>query len=101
MFDEVVPEPALPAVSDTPVLSSVMTLVASVVEADGVSVAVHVVPPSDDVTELSVPLSIVRSAFVKPVTASLNVIVTSEVSPIFSDVSATTIVAVGRTVSTA
>jgi hypothetical protein len=40
------------------------------------------------------PLAIVRSALVKPVTASLKVMVTSEVSPIFRLV-ATTMVAVG------
>ena len=49
----------------------------------------------------SVPLAMVRSALVKPVTASEKVMVTSEVSPTFSAVSATTMVAVGRTVSMA
>ena len=91
----------MPAASDTPVFASVITLSVSSMLTVGVSVAVQVTPLSDDVTELSVPFSIVRSPFVKPVTASLNVIVTSEVSPASSDVSATTIVAVGRTVSTA
>ncbi len=43
----------------------------------------------------------VRSALVNPVTASLNVMVTCEVSPIFNALSATTTVAVGRTVSIA
>ncbi|MNO58418.1 hypothetical protein D3C76_489780 [compost metagenome] len=50
---------------------------------------------------LSVPLLTVRSAVVKPVTASEKVIVTTEVSPTASAVSATTMVAVGRMVSTA
>ena len=67
----------------------------------GVNVAVQVMPPSPDVTADSVPLSIVRSALVRPVTASLKVIVTSEVSPACSASSATTIVAVGRSVSIA
>ncbi len=67
----------------------------------GVKVAVQVMPPSLLLTAVSVPLAMVRSALVKPLTASLNVMVTSEVSPIFSAVSATTIVAVGRTVSIA
>ena len=65
----------------------------------GVKVAVHVVPPSADDTELSVPLAMVRSAFVNPETASLKVRVTSEVSPILRALSATTMVAVGRCVS--
>ncbi|MNI57675.1 hypothetical protein D3C73_1127500 [compost metagenome] len=41
----------------------------------------------------------VRSALVKPVTASEKVMVTSEVSPTFRALSATTMVAVGSTVS--
>jgi hypothetical protein len=48
-----------------------------------------------------VPFATVRSALVKPVTASEKVIVTSDVSPICSAVSATAIVAVGRAVSIA
>ncbi|MNW66587.1 hypothetical protein D3C74_450700 [compost metagenome] len=78
-----------------------MILVAAVMLAAGVSVAVHVTPPSDELTALIVPFAIVRSAFVKPLTASEYVIVTSDVSPADSDVSATTMVAVGRTVSIA
>ncbi|MOA59643.1 hypothetical protein D3C78_1843170 [compost metagenome] len=50
---------------------------------------------------MSVPLAMVRSALVNPLTASLKVMVTSEVSPILSAVSATTMLAVGRTVSIA
>ncbi|MNO08745.1 hypothetical protein D3C81_2315670 [compost metagenome] len=65
------------------------------------NVAVHVTPPSDELTLLIVPFAIVRSAFVKPLTASEKVIVTSDVSPAASDVSATTMVAVGRNVSIA
>ena len=93
------PVPVLPAVSATPVLSRVMTLVASVILAVGVKVAVQVTPPSLELTELSVPLAMLKSAFVNPVTASLKVTVTSEVSPITSALSATTIDAVGRAVS--
>ncbi|MOA44415.1 hypothetical protein D3C78_1666920 [compost metagenome] len=57
-------------------------------------------PPSLLLTAVSVPLAIVRSALVRPVTASLKVMVTSEVSPTLNALSATTMVAVGRTVST-
>ncbi len=67
----------------------------------GVNVAVQVMPPSALLTLVSVPLAMVRSALVKPLTASLNVMVTSEVSPIFRAVSAITMVAVGRWVSIA
>ncbi|MNN79951.1 hypothetical protein D3C81_1966380 [compost metagenome] len=73
-------------------LASVMLLV-------GVKVAVQVMPPSLLLTVLNVPLAMVRSALLKPLTASLNVIVTNEVSPIFSAGSDTTMVAVGSTVS--
>ena len=69
--------------------------------AAGVSVAVHVTPPSDDDTAVRVPLSTVRSALVKPVTASLKVIVTGAVSPAVKLLSATTMPAVGRAVSMA
>ncbi|MNM42289.1 hypothetical protein D3C81_531210 [compost metagenome] len=101
MFESVVPLPALPARSLTPVLSRVIRLVASVMLAVGVKVPVQVMPPSLLLTAVSVPLAIVRSALVNPLTASLKVMVTSEVSPILRLVSATTRVAVGRTVSTA
>ena len=99
MLELVVPVPALPAASVTPLLVSVMRLLMSLVLAVGVKVAVQVMPPFTEATAVSVPLVIVRSALVKPVTASLKVIVTSDVSPAFSAVSATTIVAVGRSVS--
>ncbi|MNF87619.1 hypothetical protein D3C84_700890 [compost metagenome] len=78
-MESVVPEPELPARSAIPVLFSVMRLVASLMLALGVKVAVQVMPPSLLLTALKVPLAIVRSALVKPVTASLKVIVTSEV----------------------
>ncbi|MNJ77128.1 hypothetical protein D3C77_745510 [compost metagenome] len=58
-------------------------------------------PPSLLLIALNVPLAMVRSALVSPLTASLKVMVTSEVSPILSAVSATTMLAVGRTVSIA
>ncbi|MNN25851.1 hypothetical protein D3C81_1393400 [compost metagenome] len=69
--------------------------------AEGVKVAVQVTPPSLLLTAVSVPLAMVRSALVKPLTASLKVMVTSEVSPIFKVFCANTTVAVGRTVSIA
>ena len=65
----------------------------------GVNVAVQVMPPSLLLTALNVPLAMVRSALVKPVTASLKVMVTSEDSPIFRLGSDTMMVAVGTTVS--
>ncbi len=95
------PVPALPAASATPVLFSVITLVASVILAVGVKVAVQVMPPSALLTAVKVPFAIVRSALVKPVTASLKVKVTNEVSPARRAVSASTMLAVGRTVSMA
>ena len=70
------PLPALPAASATPLLASVMTLLVDVRLAVGVKVAVQVMPPSLLLTALSVPLATVRSALVKPVTASLKVMVT-------------------------
>jgi hypothetical protein len=94
-----VPSPALPARSATPVLSSVMRLVVSVVLAVGVSVAVQVTPLSLELTALKVPLATVRSSLAKPLTASLKVMVTGEVSPANKAVSATTMVALGRAVS--
>ncbi|MNI81939.1 hypothetical protein D3C73_1385980 [compost metagenome] len=56
-------------------------------------------PPSLLLIALIVPLATVRSALLKPLTASLNVIVTRLVSPMRKALSATTIVAVGRCVS--
>ena len=95
------PLPALPARSLTPVLFRVIRLVVSLMLAVGVKVAVQVIPPSLLLTAVNVPLAIVRSALVKPLTASEKVMVTSEVSPILNAVSATTMVAVGRNVSMA
>ncbi|MNF87618.1 hypothetical protein D3C84_700880 [compost metagenome] len=91
--------PVLPEPFCTPLLSSVIRLVLSVMALVGVKVAVQVMPPSLLLTAVKVPLAMVRSALLKPVTASENVMVTSEVSPILSAVSATTMVAVGATVS--
>ncbi|MNM42279.1 hypothetical protein D3C81_531110 [compost metagenome] len=73
----------------------------SAIPTNGVRMAVQVMPPSLLLTALKVPLSMVRSALVKPVTASEKVMVTSEVSPTLRAVSATTMVAVGRSVSMA
>ncbi|MOA19543.1 hypothetical protein D3C78_1399350 [compost metagenome] len=58
-------------------------------------------PPSLLLSPEITPLATARSALVNAVTASLKVMVTSEVSPAAIAVSATTMVAVGRTVSTA
>ncbi len=78
-----------------------MRLVASLMALLGVNVAVQVIPPSLLETALRVPLATVRSALVKPVTASLKVMVTCDVSPMLRLLSATTMVAVGRWVSMA
>ena len=95
-----VPTPTLPDTAAwTPLLSRVIWLVASLIALLGVNVAPQVMPPSLLLTALKVPLVIVRSALLKPVTASLNVIVTWEESPIFSAGLATTMVAEGNTVS--
>ncbi len=94
------PVPALPAMSCTPALFRVITFVASVILTVGVRVAVQVIPPSPVVTVPMLPLAIVKSLEVRPVTASLKVMVTREVSPTFNAVSATTILAVGNTPST-
>ena len=84
-----------------PVLFRVMTLVASVTAALGVKVAVQVMPPSPEFTAVNTALATLRSELLNPVTASLKVMVTSEVSPIDRLASATTMVAVGRAVSMA
>ena len=70
-------------------------MVVSEILAVGVNVAVQVIPPSLLLTALKVPLVRVRSALVKPVTASEKVIVTRLVSPMLNVVSETTMVAVG------
>ena len=70
-------------------------MVVSEILAVGVNVAVQVIPPSLLLTAVSVPLAMVRSALVKPVTASEKVMVTRLVSPMLNVVSVTTMVAVG------
>ncbi|MNH15931.1 hypothetical protein D3C79_755570 [compost metagenome] len=101
MFESVLPMPALPARSATPVLSRVIRLLVSLMPTVGVSVAVQVKPPSPLASPLRVPLATVRSARLRPTTASLKVMVTSDVSPAASWLSATAMVAVGRWVSMA
>ena len=77
-----------------------MTLVASSRSAVGVKVAVQVLPSSVLLTALSSPPSTVRSSLVNPVTGSLKVMVTSEVSPFLRALSASTmLVTVGAWVS--
>ncbi len=93
------PVPVLPAASLTPLLARVITLVVSVMPAVAASVPVQVTPPSLLASPLTVPLATVKSAEVRPVTASLKVTVTRDVPPMFSAVVATTILAVGRNVS--
>ncbi|MCY1558033.1 hypothetical protein D9M68_949340 [compost metagenome] len=78
-----------------------MRLLVSVMLAVGVSVAVQVTPPSALLKPLNTPLATLKSAVVSPVTASLKVMVTVVVSPAASALSATTMLAVGRTVSMA
>ena len=56
-------------------------------------------PPSAEITAVKVPFGTIRSALVKPVTASEKVMVTVAVSPAFKAESFSTIVAVGRWVS--
>ena len=80
-MESVVPTPALLAASSTPVLSSVITLLVSVMSAVGVKLAVQVLPLSALLTSVSVPLAMLRSLLVSPVTVSLKVIVTRLVSP--------------------
>ncbi|MNV94502.1 hypothetical protein D3C71_1893070 [compost metagenome] len=81
-------------------MSRVIRLLVSVMLAVGENVAVQVTPPSLELTALNVPLAMVRSALLKPLTASEKVMVTPLVSPAFNAVSAITMVAVGSTVST-
>ena len=74
----------------------------SSVSAVGVKVDVHVMPsPAPFCTAVIVPEAMLRSAFANPVTASEKTMVTSEVSPAFSAVSAKVmLLTVGATVST-
>ena len=77
-----------------------MTLVVSVMSAVGVNVPVQVMPPSAVLSVESVPFCTVTSALAKAVTASLNTMVTDEVSPTLSVVSDIVIeVTVGAVVS--
>ncbi|MNN29215.1 hypothetical protein D3C76_1288180 [compost metagenome] len=57
-------------------------------------------PPSVLVTVLNVPLAMLRSALLKPLTASLKVMVTRLLSPALSAESAMVMVAVGCRVLT-
>ncbi|MNR58163.1 hypothetical protein D3C85_1790920 [compost metagenome] len=75
-------------------------MLVSVTPRVGVKVAVQVRPPSLLLTALRVPLATLRSALLKPVTASLKVMVTCAVSPGFNTESLSTMVAVGRWLST-
>ena len=82
-------------------LSNVIRAPVADVLAAGVRVAVQVIPPSDELRPLKAPLPTVKSAPVRPVTASLKVMVTAEVSPAVRVVSLTVIDADGRRVSMA
>ena len=80
-----------------------MTLLAAVVLALGDSVAVQVMPPSLLLRLENTALGAVRSAVVKPLTASVKVKVTVAVSPMRKAVSLMVMAEarVGRAVSTA
>src|SRR5947199_70070 len=96
LWHPVCPRPVLPAASATPVVASAIGLVVPSLHDALPIVAVQVTPPSVEATPVRVPLATDRSLLSKPLTASEKVIVTSEVSPACSALSATTIVAVGR-----
>ena len=89
----------MPALSVYPV-PRLTTLEVSSMLSVGVNVAVQVMPPSVLATLESLPLAMLRSSLSKPVTASLKVMVTREVSPALRAVSAKTMEAVGALVST-
>ncbi len=97
--DVAVPDPAFPATSVTPPRSTVTTFAPDSTPAAGVSVAVHVTPPSAVARFPSTPLPTATSARLNPVTASVKVIVTVAVSPIRSAASSTATVAAGAAVS--
>ncbi|MCY1426662.1 hypothetical protein D9M71_424850 [compost metagenome] len=101
LFEVVVPTPVLPAASCTSALFRTMKLPALSMLLVGVRVAVQVMPPSEELRLLRTPLATVKSLMSRPVTTSLKVMVTLVVSPAARVVSATTIMAVGRTVSMA
>ncbi|MNV96525.1 hypothetical protein D3C71_1915430 [compost metagenome] len=98
-MESVLPVPALPSASITPAVFSVIRLLVSIMLAPGVRVAVQVLPPSLLLRALKVPLATIRSALMKPLTASEKVMVTVVVWPSFRALSATMTVAVGRWVS--
>ena len=100
MPESVVPLPALPARSATPVLASVMVLFALSRSVPEVKVAVQVLPSSAEVRALSVPPWTMRSELSSPVIFSLKVSVTCAVSPAFRLDLETWIVAVGPVWST-
>ncbi len=76
-------------------------VVGAVQVARGVSVAVQVMPPSLDCAGDRLPPVTLRSVLVKSFTASLKVMVTSDICPALSVPSTTTMPAVGRWVSMA
>ena len=81
-FEEViVPRPVLPLVSEMPPIFNEITLLTSDTLGLGVSVAVHVIPPSDEETEPMTAFDTVKSSAVKPVMDSLNSSDTVAVSP--------------------
>src|SRR3989344_1047646 len=92
--------PALPAKSVMPVLSTVIMFSASSTLSFGVKVAVQVWSSADDTGDKAPLFIAVISSLAKPVTGSLKVIVTSEVSPILRAVSSKTMLIIsGATVS--
>ena len=80
-------------------MASVMALLVDSRFTAVVKVPVQVLPWSAEATVVSVPLASVRSAFSKAVTASLKVMVTWLLSPAWSALSASTMLAVGASVS--
>ena len=94
------PTPALPATSVTAVLSIVTTFAGASKSSVGVKVAVQT-PEPWSATAVSPPFGIVKSSLANPVTTSLNVNVTSEVSPTIRAVSVKTMPTVGSFVSMA
>ena len=100
-FEAVVPVPGLPpATVLTPLLFSTTVLLLASTLAAGVRVAVQTVPPSLLLGAVTPPLATVRSDTSRPLTASLKVNVTAEVSPTIRLVSATTMVTVAFEVCT-
>ena len=81
------------------VVASVMALLVDSRFVVGVKVPVQVLPSSAEASVLRVPPATVRSALAKPLTFSLKVIVTRLLSPAWSALSASTMLAVGALVS--